>query len=241
MTEWLKVLLSNEYSVGGIRNNSKNRKFYIRQRREAIKNQYSSISAKDFIYEIKRNERFGVFKDYLNNIQTEYIYVSEGHGINHNERTALFTFYLANKEGLSDEDLKLALYAAFYHDTGRMHDFLDDYHGFRSAEMLDRLELDVTDEELDILKTVITCHSLDDSRYQSVVNKNNVYDKKRCDKLFKILKDSDALDRVRLDGNPIVIPEMLRCGCSKNLILASYQLYDNYEKIKEILEQEKSC
>ena len=241
VSDWLKVLLSDDYEVCGMSYYSKNRNFYKSQSKDLKLRGEKSYSIKDVIIDIKCSSRFSLLKNELNKIKKEFIYKSDGHGLNHNERVALFTFYLANAQHLSDRDLKLALYGAFYHDIGRRHDYTDDYHGEKSAELICNLGLNITDEEMDILKTVVTCHSLDDSRFESIVKKNKVKNVKRCEVLFKILKDSDALDRVRLDENPVVIPSMLRFDESRRIILAAYQLFENYEQIKESLEEEKSC
>ena len=232
ISEWMQILLGDDYVVRGIDYFSKNRNFYIRQNKDLKMRRVESLSANEFINEVKGSIRFNLYKKYLSEIKQQHIYDSDCHGLNHNERVSLFAFYLANSLGLTDREMKLALYSAFYHDIGRVNDLTDDAHGKRSADLIGQVVFDVNDDELNILKTILTCHSIDDKNFVKVLNKNKVENVELCEKLFQILKDSDALDRVRLD-NPLVVPSMLRLDDSRELILASYQLYDNYEKIKE--------
>lgn len=238
ISDWLKILLSSGYVAQGMDYNSKNRNFYKRQDRDLRMRGVKSVSAKSLIGQIKNSSRFHQYKNYLDRMNLDCIYDSECHGLNHNERVSLFTFYLADKLNLTDRELKLALYGAFYHDIGRVDDLTDDLHGERSADMLDGVVFGLNDEEMRILKTVISSHSLDDSMFNNIVKRNDVKNYVLCEKLFKILKDSDALDRVRLE-KPLVVPSVLRFNESRELILASYQLYNNYEKIKENLEEKE--
>ena len=59
-----------------------------------------------------------------------------------------------------------------------------------------------------LLKTIVTCHSIDDEYFESVAKKNNIEDIDRCRKMLNVLKDSDALDRIRLEDPYIKIDLM---------------------------------
>ena len=86
-----------------------------------------------------------------------------------------------------------------------------------------------SDEELNILKTVITCHSLSDDKFDFIASRNEIKDIERTRKIFCILKDSDALDRLRLN-NPFIRIDLIRTESAKKLILFAYELYFNYKK-----------
>lgn len=236
ISNWLTVLLSKNYTVHGMDYFGKKRNFYKRQEKDLRLRGVKSIHARDFVKEIRESSRFNLFSKYLTEVKEEYIYKSDCHGLNHNERVALFAFFLVDDMYLSNQEVRIALYGAFYHDIGRKDDLTDDDHGRRSAEMLDDLNLNLNPEELKLLKAVVTCHSLDDKYFYDVAKEYGVQNMEKCERQFKILKDADALDRVRLE-NPLVIPSMLRFDKSRELILASYQLYDNYEKILELADE----
>ena len=238
ISDWINELLSEDYVPLNLKWSSRNYCFYSNQKECLIDNGVEVFNLNDFLSFIKSSPRFNMFKRYLSNIKRGFIYKSECHGITHNERTALFSFYLSEKLRLTDDDLKIALYGAFYHDIGRHNDLTDDLHGLKSAEKMHKLKLDLNGEDFAILKTIVTAHSIDDENFYAVARKYGVVDYERCEALFKILKDSDGLDRVRL-SYPVVIPHMLRNDESKDIIPVSYELYENFKEIKCCLEQEK--
>ena len=236
ISEWLKVLFGKDYAVKGMVPEDVNANYFKQQSRSLKLLGVKSVHLRDVIKHIKNNERYLQYLSYLNNIQKRELYKSDIHGLSHNERVSIFAFYLADKLWLKDKDLNLIMLAAFYHDIGRSHDYFDEYHGTVSADKLDGLGLDLTQEDIQILKTIITAHSYDDSRFKSILDNSGVKDVKRCEKLFQILKDCDALDRVRLI-NPVVMPNYLRHEESKELILAAYQLMVNYRHITSNLQE----
>lgn len=207
---------------------SENHQYYEKQKEEVKKANIKQYSLEEFIKTIKNSKNFSFFKENLKNIKQEFLYQSPIHGITHNIRVSFFTFFLAEKLKLSVKDLKLALYAAFYHDIGRRNDDVDDAHGSLSALKLDKLQLNIDEEESNILKCIITAHSLSDKVYEKVVNKYKIKDLERCKLLYQILKDSDALDRVRLEL-PYIGLNYLRVKTSLSLITTSYQLEYNFK------------
>ena len=71
---------------------------------------------------------------------------------------------------------------------------------------------DLTQEELEIVLNLITMHSLDDALFVG---------EKRETFLFKILKDADALDRIRFSD---LDPKYLRLAASLKLIEIAAEL-----------------
>ena len=220
-----KVLETNSFPK--IEGSSYLRYYYQQQCDELNNRRIEAIKLEDFLSDIRNSDDFETFRECLDSLKREFLYSSETHGVLHNERVALFSFYLSSKLKLSARDVRLALYAACYHDIGRRNDWEDDCHGLASAEKLDSLQLDVTDEELNILKTIITCHSLPDERFDAIAQANKIQDWTRTRTLFAILKDSDALDRVRL-GYPYIILELLRNDLTLHMIPLAYELMNFY-------------
>ena len=179
---------------------------------------------------IKNSGKFNLFKeniDFGNN--RKWLYPSDMHGAAHNERVAMFAFSMGVLSGLSDEEQKIIIEAAKYHDIGRRNDEDDDEHGRRSAEKLDKynIEEDLMGESRNILKAICIGHSIDDKDFGNIMKELEIKDKNKCQKLFEILKDADALDRARFSG-PCIDTNYLRTKYSEMMIPAAYELYENY-------------
>ena len=209
-----------------------NYKYYIKQIKELKSNKLPIVQFKDFKQEIINSKHFNLYVEMLQNIKTEQLYQSDIHGINHNLRVSLFAFYLANKLQLSQQDVQLIIYASFYHDVGRRNDCEDNLHGELSAKKIDSLNLHLTDKDTKILKAIITGHSLPDQNFNEVMNEYHIQDKQRCEKLFSILKDADALDRVRLEY-PYIKIDLIRNYESKQLIPLAFLIEHNYNILKK--------
>ena len=169
---------------------------------------------------------------------TEILYKSDGHGINHNIRVCFFAYIISTNENISKRDFELIMEACKYHDIGRNNDNEDALHGERSANKLTFLKGKYTEEELNYIKTIVTSHSRNDKDFDKIAKKNKVVDLNRCKKLHEILKDSDGLDRVRLHY-PYVNIKYLRTKTSRRMIPFSHELYSNYDKIKTIKNTKK--
>ncbi len=184
---------------------------------------------KEFIKTIKQSKFYPLFSSLCNNIQMEYIYKSITHGIFHNERVALLSLFLAEKLNLAEIDAKIAIYAALYHDIGRVDDSVDDLHGTRSAKLVNKLNLPLDDESMKILKIAMTYHSLADSKFYENLNSFGT-DRERTIMAFKIIKDADGLGRVRIGGGHLNL-KYLRTTEALKLVPAAFQLEYNYKKI----------
>lgn len=180
----------------------------------------------DFIQTIQTSENLDLLMDAFENVDLNLIYKSQKHGIKHNIRVALYAFFLANRLNLTRADIKNLLYACMYHDIGRVNDDEDMSHGARSAKLIDKLDLKISDTDKKILKTIITCHSLPDDRFPVMAEKECLDSYEKCKILFKLLKDSDALDRTRLEY-PYIYLSYLRFSESKSLVPLSYLLEFN--------------
>ena len=189
--------------------------WYIKQKEELENLNIDPVEEKEFFSIVNNSKYMDILVDSLENLRESFLYESYIHGILHNLRVCLYSFYLGNKYNVDERLMKLAIYAALYHDIGRVDDSRDDYHGGRSAMLLPRLRLDIDEEELKVLQVAIKCHSLHDREFKN--NIDGIKDIEKCRMLFNILKDSDALDRVRLVGAPYVKIDMIRLEENKKL------------------------
>lgn len=163
----------------------------------------------------------------LDNFDITKVYKSEIHGLNHNIRVLLFAFIISEMEQLNEVDFNIILDSAKYHDIGRTNDLRDDEHGKRSSENLLFLKGKYSENNFNILKTIIECHSIDDNEFFNIAKNNKITEIDRCKKLLDILKDSDGLDRVRLEF-PYIKINLIRTETAKKLVLFAYELYSNY-------------
>lgn len=159
----------------------------------------------------------------IKNIQPEKLYKSNMHGINHNIRVSIFAYILANFEDISMREFEMLIDCAKYHDIGRIDDCVDYKHGLKSASKFDFL-IDYNEEELNLMKTIVACHCMNDSEIDKYIEIYKVKDKNKCKKLFNLLKDADGLDRVRLPYPKIQI-DMLRTNTAKRIVLFAFEMY----------------
>lgn len=86
--------------------------------RKIIENTYEEnetqgiITLADIINEIKNSDKYPLLERLMSDIKEEYFVKDAIHGVSHNERVALLSFYIALKEGLSDKEIELLVEAA---------------------------------------------------------------------------------------------------------------------------------
>ena len=226
--ELINKYLNGNYKTIELDNNSYNYYYYKKSINKINELNIKRLYYNDVLDIISKSKYNDTYLEMIKGIKRELLYVSHCHGINHNIRVSMFVLLICINENIPLNDFKIVLEGAKYHDIGRNNDLTDDAHGKRSAMKLDFLSDKYSDEEMNNLKTIVQCHSLDDSLFDSIAKKNKVKDIDRCRIMFNILKDADALDRVRLD-NPTIKIEMMRTTTAKELIPFAYELYEGYE------------
>lgn len=164
------------------------------------------------------------FEYYVKALKKECLYQSHIHGISHIERVLLFGGLIAMQNGCSEDDAKLLFTACSYHDIGRIDDSLDDDHGRRSSEKLPSV-ISLPAEDMAIVQAAIYAHSIEDSKMNDVISSFAIADKQRALNIAKMLKDADALDRVRVYD---LDPNYLRFPCSCQYVDFAYELYKCY-------------
>ena len=140
------------------------------------------------------------------------------HGVGHTRRVLKLALMLADEKNVSDGQKTLLAIAACYHDIGRINDCCDDEHGKRSVDKFIARNFNqrhgLSNDELELLFDLIMLHAVDDDFW---TDKENML-------LYQILKDADALDRIRF-GLDDLDPKYLRLEESKKLIDFAKELY----------------
>lgn len=135
---------------------------------------------------------FGYYK-YILDDELNFKHDDAEHGKLHSLRVLLNALTLGRLKGLGQLDLHLLAMASIYHDIGRTNNEIDDLHGLRSREIFE--ESDFGDN--DIIKFLIEYHCIDDNIALEALKNSTIENKVKAKKLFSILKDADALDRLR--------------------------------------------
>ena len=148
------------------------------------------------------------------------------HGISHVKRTLLLAIKLLDKEKIKNkEERDLIAYACIYHDIGRITEGKDIVHGYLSWRKIRKLNiLDniiMSDEHKKILQFIIINHCIDDLDAEKEIDTYNIEDRERTLYLYRLFKDVDALDRIRLKD---LDPEYLRLSSSLELISIAEKL-----------------
>ncbi len=148
------------------------------------------------------------------------------HGINHTYRVMVMVLYIGQTINLK-RDVTLAFCAAFIHDFARKHDGFCNQHGlWASQHKLPEFgsffkAMGIDEKEIEIIGEAVRKHSelieleVDHIAYQTTA----------------LLKDADALDRIRLNENNLN-EHFLRFRESVGLITFAKELYFKTRNIK---------
>jgi HD superfamily phosphodiesterase len=151
-------------------------------------------------------------------LKHEYFdYDSRLHGYSHTKRVMILVEELG-KHLPYKRKVKLAYYAAFIHDMARKHDGYCEEHGINAAKNKLPLFKDlfikngITESELEEIEFAVSMHSISGELEKA----NPFYI------ITAILKDADALDRVRLGD---LDPSYFRFKETKSLIRFAEELF----------------
>ncbi len=150
-----------------------------------------------------------------------FAYPSELHGVSHTRRVHIHAQRLTRELAWAELDARLALTAALWHDIGRTHDGEDPGHGGVSA--LRAVRFGLTDAlapaDADVVLFAVTFHCLPDELGEREAphwhEEARPGDSRRAEpernlRILRLLKDADALDRVRLGPWEAADPRQLR-------------------------------
>lgn len=147
----------------------------------------------------------------------------QDHTLAHSVRVLLLCTFIADYEDVTRDDASRLLTAATYHDCGRDNDDVDPSHGMESYKRF--VSLKKHDPWIEFL---ITQHCIPDETAKNKLGSItgvSEEDKKRLWHLYVILKDADALDRVRFGYGPDALKSsLLRLSSSRELIGVAYAL-----------------
>lgn len=176
---------------------------------------------------IIRNANFIVkYKEYDKLIVPDLYHRPSGiHGVGHVRRTLLLSLLMADLDSLSTSYVRILAYASVYHDIGRTHDGVDDYHGYASYQKVLEHGLLNNHEanEVYAIKELIERHAISDKKAFSF----GTLDEAKRDEvqfLLRYFKDADGLDRVRLGD---LNAKYLRTDTAKRLTLAVQQILEH--------------
>ncbi|MBQ8627382.1 MAG: HD domain-containing protein [Agathobacter sp.] len=166
------------------------------------------------------NPRYQKYKEILYTIPFDY--ESEIHGRLHSARVLIHTLFLSKMKGLSVADRNVLGNAALWHDTGRKNDNYCEEHGYSGYTNYKNDCMSASEKPDDIVSFLIKYHCRPDADGYKEIATNPVLNaqKKRVTMLYKIFKDADALDRVRLGIRDLDVNQ-LRCPESHNLTLVA--------------------
>lgn len=145
------------------------------------------------------------------------------HEKGHMLRVAILSSYLGEHEKVKETSDDLMM-AALFHDCGRVHGGIDSEHGAASYQRYKAVF-----GENKRVEFLMNYHCREDEKAKSALGRFPENDKKDLWKAYCVLKDADAIDRVRLDRESFVDPSMLRFPYSVKLIGAAVDLLKKYK------------
>lgn len=91
-------------------------------------------NAENIIDTLRFSERRNLFKQSMDKLQEDKLFVSSVHGEAHILRVCILCFFLAEKLEIDDEEFMDVLETAKYHDIGRINEEADKRHGLREGQ-----------------------------------------------------------------------------------------------------------
>lgn len=187
--------------------------------------------------------------------KTNYYEGNKAHSIEHIQKTILFADILANGEKISEDEKKLLLISAAFHDCGRKligGDGNED-HAKPSAKFSGKILKNtkeygkLSDQDISMIQTAIEYHEykeyplgeIDKKQIQKIAEKYNVKSDNfsEVEKISALLKDADALDRFRFAKNGRLKIEYLHSDMAKDEQTIEFAEKINNDISKEILKE----
>ncbi len=157
------------------------------------------------------------------------------HGESHTRRVHVHAQRLLQRLRWDEADARLVLRAALWHDIGRETDGVEPPHGARGAARADELGLTagLSPDDAALVRFAITRHSLSDAGAAAHAAElaaaedlaRRLAQPERALRVLWLLKDADALDRVRLGHGERADPRQLRHPEAIDQIGFADQLY----------------
>lgn len=147
------------------------------------------------------------------------------HGIGHTLRVWIHAQEIAEALGLAEWQREALHYAALWHDLGRTDDGVDYYHGAKSAGKVQGLGLhtEVEPQTRDVALYAITHHCGSEEHGERAAMW--LPDREGALAVFRVLKDADGLDRVRLGADELDVRQ-LRFEVSPQRVERAWELLE---------------
>lgn len=171
----------------------------------------------DSIFE--KTETFHIWLEYFTLLETSVNFSIDSsiHGIRHTMNVLRFSLLLGESNNVGLYGLRILAASALFHDTRRLNDWQDEGHGARAAdyyrEYCHKSGIDFKNETY----VIIQQHDKEDNIGLAFISESDIQDKDKLILLYKIFKDSDALDRFRL-GPDALDASFLRTNVSPERI-----------------------
>lgn len=176
------------------------------------------------------------------------------HSMEHIAKVVMFSYLLGKEEKLTDEEMKLLLISAAFHDCGRNGNDGENEHAEAGAKLAGEYftknltnPFNINEEEIPIIQVVIHYHEhkeqelgkLNKDGIVHLVKKYNAPSVKigEIEKLCMLLKDADALDRERFATYGKLDSKYLRSKSAKTTQMLKYAKEINQAVAKEILKK----
>lgn len=155
-----------------------------------------------------------VKEEYFDKAKELYGNTSGKHGYSHICRMLVMLKVVTPVLKLSSQEIKILHTAILYHDLGRSEDGEDEEHGAISAKLFVSDNPKIRNQH--IIEAIVRLHSVDDMK--ALEELKVMRDSELAIRMYKTLKDIDALDRVRFGLNDLDI-NYLRHPHMKNYVL----------------------
>lgn len=175
--------------------------------------------------ELERTGIMKLYESYSSLLTDKYFHKPHGiHGLSHTRRVLLLSLILSFMENLADNNRELLCLAALYHDIGRCNDNFDPQHGRESyKKAISRHLITLEPQEQEVLRFIIENHCISDHQAVALMGRYNVEDRERLLTLYKVFKDADGLDRIRINDLDV---SKLRTSSAPKLLLIARELLE---------------
>ena len=200
------------------------------------------------------NSKQEIAKIIRNASNTGFYAKNRFHSMEHIAKVVTFSYLLGKEEKLTEEEMKLLLVSAAFHDCGRNGNDGENEHAEAGAKLAGEYftknptnPFNINADELPIIQVVIHYHEykehelgkLNKDGIEYLVKKYNAPSDKisEIEKLCMLLKDADALDRERFATYGKLDPKYLRSKSAKTPQMLKYAKEINQAVAKEILKR----
>ena len=200
------------------------------------------------------NSKQEIAKIIRNASNTGFYAKNRFHSMEHIAKVVTFSYLVGKEEKLTEEEMKLLLVSAAFHDCGRNGNDGENEHAEAGAKLAGEYftknptnPFNINADELPIIQVVIHYHEhkehelgkLNKDGIEYLVKKYNAPSDKisEIEKLCMLLKDADALDRERFATYGKLDPKYLRSKSAKTPQMLKYAKEINQVVAKEILKK----